>query len=526
MQKIKKFIVKNYATILLVVILLIGAFMRLYRIDEYMVFLGDEGRDMLVAREILHGNFTLLGPRASAGDFYLGPIYYYMIAPFLFITNYNAVGPSIMVALFGVVTVYLVYRVGKEFFGTTSGLTASLLYAISPLVIIFSRSSWNPNVLPFFSILTIYSTYKAVVQKNKWLFVLAGVLLGISVQLHYLALFLGGVVGLFILGAEIFDKSKKTIFEKIGVLAKQYLFTFIGFIIGFSPFLLFEVRHNFPNFRTIVNFIFFSGEVSSGSNFTTIIGDVFFRLFARLITQYPTDPANYSKDLLSSWYIFTLIIAFSTSALIFYQFVKSLKEKKNEHLKYLVVIIWFVFGVLFFGLYKKSIYDYYFAFLFPVPFLLTANLIAFPTLKKNLVSIISAALLLLLVFLAWNVSPVKIGGNSQYNQVKTIAEFVLSKTDGKPYNFALISGGNSDHAYRYFFELANMPPTTIQNPEVDPDRKSVQDQLLVVCEENPCQPLGNSLWEIAGFGRAEIIGEWPVSVLKVYKLSHYEEKSN
>ena len=93
--------------------ILIGAsFLRLYRISDYMTFLGDEGRDAIVAREILQGHFTLLGPRASAGDFFLGPIYYYMIAPFLFLTNYDPVGPAIMVALFGVGTVFLVYFVG------------------------------------------------------------------------------------------------------------------------------------------------------------------------------------------------------------------------------------------------------------------------------------------------------------------------------------------------------------------------------------------------------------------------------
>jgi hypothetical protein len=36
--------------------------------------------------------------------------------------------------------------------------------------------------------------------------------------------------------------------------------------------------------------------------------------------------------------------------------------------------------------------------------------------------------------------------------------------------------------------------------------------------------LGNSLWEIAGFGRAEIEQKWTVSVVEIYKLVHYKEK--
>jgi len=64
----------------------------------------------------------------------------------------------------------------------------------------------------------------------------------------------------------------------------------------------------------------------------------------------------------------------------------------------------------------------------------------------------------------------------------------------------------------------------IQYTGIDPQRKSVTDQLFVVCEDPNCQPLGASLWEVAGFGRAEIADEWPVSVLKVYKLVHYPGK--
>src|SRR5437016_1790147 len=98
---------------LILLILILAAFLRIYRISDYMTFLGDEGRDVLVAKEILHGHFTLLGPRSSAGDFFMGPAYYYFITPFLWLFNYDPVGPAIMVALFGVATVYLIYIVGK-----------------------------------------------------------------------------------------------------------------------------------------------------------------------------------------------------------------------------------------------------------------------------------------------------------------------------------------------------------------------------------------------------------------------------
>jgi hypothetical protein len=42
----------------------------------------------------------------------------------------------------------------------------------------------------------------------------------------------------------------------------------------------------------------------------------------------------------------------------------------------------------------------------------------------------------------------------------------------------------------------------------------------VICDMYECKPLGHPLWEIAGFGQAQVEGEWQIGYLKVYKLVH------
>src|SRR6266568_4013739 len=121
-------LLKNKSNLIVLFILILAAFLRLYMIGYYMTFLGDEGRDVLVVYNILHGHLTLLGPTSSVGGFFLGPIYYYFMAPFLWAFNYNPVGPAVMIGLLGVATVWLVYKVTREFFGVTAGLVAALLY--------------------------------------------------------------------------------------------------------------------------------------------------------------------------------------------------------------------------------------------------------------------------------------------------------------------------------------------------------------------------------------------------------------
>ena len=161
--------------------------------------------------------------------------------------------------------------------------------------------------------------------------------------------------------------------------------------------------------------------------------------------------------------------------------------------------------------------------MFPAPFILIALLIV--SLAKVKFGKLIGALILIGIFII-NIQgvPFRYIPNRQLNQAETISKFVLDKTDNKPFNFALITGGNSDYAYRYFFTIWNHPPITIEQPANDPERKTVTDQLLIICESLPCEPLGNSLWEVAGFGRAEIADSWDVSVVKIYKLVHYKER--
>ena len=109
----------------------------------------------------------------------------------------------------------------------------------------------------------------------------------------------------------------------------------------------------------------------------------------------------------------------------------------------------------------------------------------------------------------------RIEPNRLIYQTETVSNFVIEKTGNRPFNFALISDHNSDHAYRYILEIKNHKPKELE--------EIVTDQLLVVCESKTCSPLGYSIWEIAGFGRAEIASQWEIPALgiKVFRLTHW-----
>lgn len=487
--------------VLLVLILLITAAVRFYRIGEYITFLGDEGRDMLVVkRMIVDHKPTLLGPITSVGSMYMGPVYYYFMVPFLWAWNLNPVGPSVMVVIFSIATVFLIYKTSQEFFSHGSAYIAAFLYAVSPLAIIYGRSSWNPNIVPFFAILIIYSLLKTLVKKNhRWLYV-AGFALGIIIQLHYVTmLFIPVIAACLFLFRPKFPK-------------RIYVYFVIAFLISYSPFLLFELRHSFVNITTAIRFI--TTQNRGGANVFlgayNIVTDVSVRLFWRLIF---ISSAEITK-------VFLVIMA-----VFLYRKVRKSPDGEIPAGALKVLLVWLIAGLLSFGLYRGVVYDYYLGSLFPLPFMLTGYVLSAVGSGKRLFpgTIITVSVFVYLVFIMLKHSPLLIEPNNMIKNTEEISRFISEKSGGKPFNFALITGQNSDHAYRYFLEIWNKKPVTIENPVADPQRSSVTEQLFIVCEDKVCQPLGHPLWEIAGFGRAEIAGEWNVVTVKVFKLVHYRE---
>ena len=109
------------------------------------------------------------------------------MAPWLWLAGYDPVGPAVAVAWLGVITVPLLYVVGKKFVEPTAAFLATLLYATAPYVLAYTRFSWNPNPAPVVTLGMMYAGYRAWKGSAWWWL---GVVLGwlIIIQLHYVLL--------------------------------------------------------------------------------------------------------------------------------------------------------------------------------------------------------------------------------------------------------------------------------------------------------------------------------------------------
>lgn len=482
-DNMKKFF--KIETIILIVILFLASFMRFYKIRDYIVFLGDEGRDVMVVRNILKGDLTLLGPTASVGGFYLGPIYYYMMAPFLFLSAYDPVGPAYLVAFLGVATVFLIYLFGKKLYHPIVGLSAAFLYAIAPLAVRYSRASWNPNPLPFFTLLGMYFLYLATEKKTKKHYFLAGACLGVAWQLHYLALILTAVYVAIIL---FYTKRR------------NLLFTIMGWATTFSPFLAFEIRHQFPNTRTVIEFI----TRPKGAIDLKLIDIIttFWRRLTRLFFEAYTLPKS------------PIVMAVAAIGILILFWASRQKNK--------TLVLWTLVGLVGMSLYQGDIHNYYFGFLFPVPFLISGILFYLLWNKAIIGKLLALSLMLFLSGIYFDKAFFQILPNRLIDQTKNIAHMAVDMAENKPYNYALIATGNSDHAYRYFMDITSNPPVDLE--------EKITGQLIIICEQplETCQPLGNPIWEIAGFGRAEIVDTKTnlIGGMSIFRLIHHPESEN
>jgi 4-amino-4-deoxy-L-arabinose transferase-like glycosyltransferase len=502
MEKVKvklvEFLKANYKEIIVItIILLLGAFLRLFRISEYMHFYGDEGRDLIIVRNLLvNGDPILIGPGTSVGNMYLGPLYYYLIAPALFLSNYNPVGPVILVAILATATIYLTYLLSKKWFGIIPAVIASLLTAILPTFIKYSNFSWNPNVLPFFSILSVFLIDRIESKKQSWLLIPAFASFAFVLQSHYMGIFLLPVI----FGVWIYKLIKQN--TKKGYLLNTLFGIFVfGFLM--SPLLIFDIRHNYMNINALMDYL---GGLGGSRSYSLL---TFFERLIINIKFMVGDILSSTNELVSAIYSFFVIIG----AIFLHYYSKSKYQIK-------ILSLWLLMSTLGLTLYGGRIISHYYGFAFMVvPMLIGAILGKISDNKKIIGIIFSALVLSPIIYFSITESNLIYPPNRLVQRAEAVADQINKESYGKEFNIAVLSEGNYEDGYQYFLELRGYPIK-----EIDPlnYNETVTGQLFVICEliEKDCDPTHSAKAEVANFGWSKIEDKWNVNGVVLYKLVH------
>ena len=465
-----------------IVLFFIGLFLRLYKIYSFVTFLGDQGRDVIILKRIItFEHFPAIGPPTSIGQVYLGPFYYYFIAPWLWISNFDPIGPAIGIAIISSFSLIFSYFLLKDLFNKKTALYSVLFITFSSVIIEFSRFSWNPNLLPFFSLFYFYFIIKSQEKQNFLWYFLAGAFLSFSIQLHYLALFLGLPTLVFIF-IQLF-KNKSNLIKII----KGLLISSFSFILFSIPLIIFDLRHNYLNLN---NFIKLS-QASSGLNQNIIktIYDSFYIFSSYIFT------IELNKIIIYS--LFSALIIF----LIFYR--KSKNNIKPTLLFFLLTLI----GIAIYGGQK---FPHYFGVIYIYFFIIISYFFAFISDGKFSKFLISAFFILYVYINAQGYVFLKGNGSNQINKARIIAKEIFDNISTNKFTITSLPGDYSDTTYRYFLEIWGKKP-------IEKDSLEKGKELFVVCEKE-CDPRNSAQWDIAYFAADKIEKVWSVSNVKIYKL--------
>lgn len=280
---------------LIIVILGVALFVRVYRVNMLLGFWYDQGRDALVIWDLWHkGKLFLIGPTTGLTDIFLGPFYYYLIAPFYLIGKGNPFFPAIFLSFTTVIGTGLLYQLGKKYYSKKVGIIAALITAISYQIVYLSRWLSNPTSIFLSSVILLYLLTELVNKGDRKLWIFVALIIGLSLNFEAASAFFYIPVTLVVFIYILFTSGKKY-FPNLSVI-----FLAIGtFVLIQLPQVIFNLRHDNILFKA------FSEVLLKKENVSVLFwsslkyrADFFWNSFSEKIFPQPTMFAQISFILL------------------------------------------------------------------------------------------------------------------------------------------------------------------------------------------------------------------------------------
>lgn len=429
--------------ILIFLILALAAIVRLSTLSKLMVFNPDEEYLLYLAQTLVKDfHLIWIGVSALGFDVYMGPLWIYIIYPFVGLTRGDPLVLGVLTSLLGLVTTFLIFILGKKMFSEKAGLIASSLYAFSALIIYYDQQPYPPGV-PFLSTFIVLSLYMTKFS-NKWWFVFAiGYGLVFHIHLSLLLLIFIAIYWAFL--------QRKTLTKKIILLSS------IIFLITISPLIIFDYFHKASNITTPLRII------QSGSRSTNSIGvdarlNSFFQSLGRL--AYLDSFKNSADEILNPcfkspvstttkapWFISLTVLLF----LIYFVVKKNIWKDETKRLLLLTSLSFLIpFTVL--PIIRPI--EYYLLGMFPIIFLMIAYVIESLSKKAKLLCYIS-----LVIFAAYgSFTVLNANGDFGLSAKKELVLIVAEKIGNEPYDLDDAGDCQRYGGWRYLFSTYARKP--------------------------------------------------------------------
>lgn len=437
----------NAYKIPLLIIVLLGLFFRIYKLEIFYPWGHDQDLFAWIAKDIVvDHHFRLIGQETSITGIFIGPIFYYLISLSFTIFNMNPLSAAVVTTIFSILTTLSIYWVFKKFFGRSVGLIGSFLYAVSPGVVFLDR--WVVPTQPTI-LWTIWYLYilLSVLSGNMRILVPLSILIGLIWHIH-----IAFIPLLILLPVAFVLSDKKT--RRLRFSLKTIVVPLLILIIFIAPLFVFEIRHGFVQTKSLITATYQDrGDLSGIERSLKVINSGGRSLAGAFVLSNTAIGLNQAV---------TTILPFLLLAGFFYLWSGKVMTKNQT----ILIVIWVlvVFLAQFFS--KRIITEYYFNNLFVILFLTLALVL---NQLNNFFSKFPLIAILLVVYLlavmAWFIGrPDDLGGFLYKRQA---VEYIKRDADNRGFPCIAINyienqrGGGT--GFRYLFWLNNLSVITSGN---------------------------------------------------------------
>ncbi len=429
-----KFLVKRKVLILLLLVLLIAVFFRGYKAYERFEFAHDGDIYSWIVKDIVAGkHLRLIGQETSQTGVFIGSGFYYLLVPFFVFSDMKPTGVIYFGILLSLVTILSYFYIFKKLINNWAGLIAAFLQSVLLTRVLHDRWIVPTNTMFIWEIWFFYSVVN-IAKGNFFYLPVLGFLAGLiwHISLAEAPLFLSGLAAL------ILSKKIPNI--------KEILKTGAAFLIPSVALFLFELRHNFMQFKAIIGSL--GGEsLNLAERFSSVLAHISSNINGLVL--YPERGA-YPNNLLVP-----IILTAILSVLIYKKFI----SKKTS----ILILVWIISMILFFTFSKKGISEYYFTNIETIYLVIIIFALSF-LLKLKKVGFFLVFLILSFFLIKNFIFFINIPDNANfgYKERQEITSYIIedSKSRGFPcVGISYITSPGNQFGFRYVFLINNLKLT-------------------------------------------------------------------
>lgn len=406
-----------FLKISLFAIILLGIILRSFNIHDTMLFAFDQGRDAQRISDIISlSHFKLVGPESDIPGVFNGALFYYLLAPFYFLSRLDPNGPVIEIATINALSALLIFYTAKKIFKNNYiALISAFLWSISFEQVAYSHYISNASFNGVSTLIFFLGNALYFLKKKNIGLPLSALGLAFAISFDFYFIYLLVLYPIFFL-----------IFKKKDLDKKSLLSAVLIFFVILLPFIVSELRFNFTAIKQLIYYFTHHGTGSTIKEFNENASMYIARL---------SDLVNYS------YFSFNRIVGIIILFLTLVYFYTTQKDKKI-----ILLLTFWMFSTLPLFLFKSGVLTVLAvnSSLQGAFILLFAYVIwRFFSINKFIGVVLLAIVLLSNMFLLYqtNFAPTKLFSTEPLtlNYEKQVIDFTYKKANGKPFSICAVT---------------------------------------------------------------------------------------